>query len=357
MTDDARVPTLAELDPNLVEHLKAVAGGFVRGEVVPVLGAGANLCDRKAGGKWVEGRNLPNGSELSQWLVEEYDLKPDPDNPSKESAYATLDHTDLLKVSQYADLTSGERSLYNKLSEVFLPDYPIPSLHRFLAKHTPHPQLIVSTNYDDLMERALGEANVEYDLVRYLANGRDAGKFVHRTPDGEETVIDRPNTYVAANPEERTVVLKIHGTIVRGQKLQDSYVITEDHYIEYLSRANPSELIPATVLEALVNGSLLFLGYGMRDWNLRVMLHQILELRAGVGCPAWAVQHKVETFEGKLWSRRGVELHQYLLSDYVGGLELVLKAAAERAAEKAARKKAEAEAAALEEAALDEAIT
>jgi len=322
---------LSELDPDFAEHLGIVADAIVDGQVVPVLGAGANLCDRgpkgTPEGAWVDGKNLPNGAELSTWLAGEFTVK-------------VPDREDLVRVAQYANLTRGEGPLFEKLNKVFLQEtYDIPSLHRFLASlpewlaaqrepddTRPNTQLIVSTNYDDLVERALKDAGVEFHLVRYCANGPNQGLFVHEPPgDSEEVVIKKPNEYLDVDPDEHTVVLKLHGTIVRSSKTQDSYVITEDHYIEYLAHTNPSELFPAPILAKLVNSSFLFLGYGMRDWNLRVLLHRILDLRAGVGWQSWAVQKGVDKLDVKLWTPRQVDLHDHGLKEYVAGLKAALE--------------------------------
>ena len=302
------------------KHLRTVAKAILRGRVVPVLGAGANLCDRKPGEHWLRGSNLPSGAELSRWLADEFDCE-------------VPDRDDLVRVSQYADITNGEGALYSELREVFVGTYPIPSLHRFLADvpalmatggRDPRPQLIASTNYDDLVELALREQGVEFDVVRYVTNGPNQGLFIHERPDGGEQIIRVPNTYDDVDPDVRTVVLKIHGAVDREDESRDSYVITEDHYIEYLTRSNPSDLIPVKVLAKLVNSHMLFLGYGMRDWNLRVILHQILAMRQ-VEWQSWAVQHVVDELDEKLWQRRDVELHACGLSEYIVGLRATLK--------------------------------
>jgi hypothetical protein len=310
----------AQPDPEFAQHLRLVAKAVLKGSVVPVLGAGANLCDRAPDEPWTRGSNLPNGPELSLLLADEFDCD-------------VADRADLVRVSQYAELTTGEGPLYAQLREVFVQDCPIPSLHRALAAlpgwmasngRPLRPQLIVTTNYDDLVERALREADVEFDLVRYVAKGPRRGLFVHEQPDGTETLIAVPNEYDAVDPKQRTVVLKIHGTIDRDDEREDSYVITEDHYIEYLTRTNPSELIPIKVLDKLVNSHFLFLGYGLRDWNLRVILHRIWALRE-LGWTSWAVQDEVDRLDEKLWLTRQVELHQCRLGNYVRALSSTLE--------------------------------
>lgn len=132
---------LTRSDPEFARHLRQVAKAILRGNVVPVLGAGANLCDRAPGEPWTPGSNLPSGSELARLLADEFDCE-------------VPDRSDLVRVSQYADVTEGEGPLYAQLREVFVQECPIPSLHRFLAGlhgwmvdhgRQPRTQLIVTT--------------------------------------------------------------------------------------------------------------------------------------------------------------------------------------------------------------------
>jgi hypothetical protein len=290
---------------------------------VPVLGAGANLCDRTADQVFAPGANLPDGRELARWLARrlECDL-PDTD--------------DLLRVSQYADLTFGNGPLYRRLHELFdRDDYPIPTLHRFIArlpsrleerKLPRRHQLIVTTNYDNLLERALHEAGEGFDVVRYLTQGRDRGRFVHEPSDPQahdpqrgRHVIRAPRKYDAVSPKKRTVVLKIHGGFDHEDANRDSYVITENDYIDYLTHTSPGELIPAELLDKLINSHFLFLGYAMSDWNLRVLLHRIWALR-DLSWASWAIKLRVDAFEAKLWASRDVELREVRLAEYVRDL-------------------------------------
>jgi hypothetical protein len=117
--------------------------------LIPFLGTGANLCDRPDQAPWERGRFAPSGRELASALAERSRF-PDPDD------------RDLLRVSQYVDAILGERQLYRYLHAVFDADYPPTSLHRLIAclpallRARGRPQLVaLTTNYDDLLERAL----------------------------------------------------------------------------------------------------------------------------------------------------------------------------------------------------------
>jgi hypothetical protein len=226
-----------------------------------------------------------------------------------------------------------------KLREVFNVDYPLTPLHEFFAslpkvlreKGSISPyQLIITTNYDDVLERAFTDAGEPFDVVTYMADGEDSGKFFHRLPSGEENPIEKPNEYhllpilAAGRTVQRPVIFKIHGTVDRNEverdKVErDSYVITEDHYIDYLSRSDISNLIPKALVNKLRASHFLFLGYGLRDWNLRVILRRLWGERK-LSYKSWAIQLDPHPLDRVFWDKRDVEIHSVPLEKYIEAL-------------------------------------
>jgi hypothetical protein len=125
--------------------------------------------------------------------------------------------------------------------------------------------------------------------------------------------------------DERTVVLKLHGAIDRVDARSDSYVITENSYIEYLVGGDVGAQIPFSLLERMEDSHFLFLGYSMRDWNLRVILSRIWGAQQ-LDLKSWAVQREPATagarvVEDALWRDRGdVDLLYVSLSEYTDRL-------------------------------------
>jgi len=286
------------------------------GKVIPFLGAGANLCGRPETVDWRgEGgeRYLPSGSELADYLAEEF-------------AYPEGEPRDLVRVSQYVDLaTGGEAALFETLHSLFSRELAPNPLHAFLAELPARNrergarvpcQLIVTTNYDDALERAFDAAGEAVDIVYYAAEPDEPGRFVHISPDGERREIPRHTDYVGLSPEERTVILKIHGAIDRTDEGADSYVITEDHYIDYVARTNVSKLIPAALMARMRTSHFLFLGYGMRDWNLRVVLHYVWSQQVR-RFGSWAVQDRPDEIDERFWQRHRVEIVRARLEDWL----------------------------------------
>jgi SIR2-like protein len=185
--------------------------------------------------------------------------------------------------------------------------------------YPPRHQLIVTTNYDDLLERAFQTAGEPFDLVSYIAEGEQRGKFLHWPHQGEARLIEKPNEYRGLALDQRTVILKIHGAVDRLNPEQDSYVITEDHYIDYLTRTDISNLIPATLAAKLRRSHFLFLGYSLRDWNLRVILHRIWGAQK-LTYKSWAIQLDPQPLDQEFWRKRDVDILNVRLEDYVATL-------------------------------------
>ncbi|HEX5736268.1 MAG TPA: SIR2 family protein [Blastocatellia bacterium] len=300
----------------LDKHYDSVSTAIAEDEVIPFFGAGVNLCDRPDDLTWRPGcPYLPSGGELAEHLAEKYH-------------YSWSDKQDLARVSQYAAIMMGDGSLYKELRRLFIAKYEPTALHRFFAtlprirrqkNYATNGLLIVTTNYDDMMERAFKEAGEDYDLVTYVSEVNKPGRFWHLSPDGKVHIIDKPNKYRGLSLEKRSIILKIHGAIDRENSKRDSFVITEDNYIDYLARTDISNLIPATVAAELSDKHFLFLGYSLRDWNLRVLLHRIWREQAR-SFKSWAILLNAETYDQEFWRKREVDIYDLRLEDYIATL-------------------------------------
>ncbi len=288
--------------------------------VVPFLGPGANSSDRTEPWQDVDSAYLPDSEELAAYLA----LKLDPVSTP----------ADLANVSQSVSVAKGPGDLYMALRRALPSSHPPGSVHCFLASfptavHTlglsERYQLIVTTNYDDALERAFDEAEEPYDVAVYIARGRDKGRFVHVPHDGEPRVIADANGYAdfpidAFGRVERTVIMKIHGTVDRSRgsyPWRDNYVITEDDYIDYMSVGDIESIVPQQLLGKLRDYShFLFLGHAMRDWNLRVFLIRIFGERQQPNT-SWAIQREPSRLDDRFWQRIGVDLAAISLDEYV----------------------------------------
>jgi hypothetical protein len=305
------------------EHYRLVANRLMAGAVVPFLGAGVGLCGRPAEVPWELGRYLPSGKELAEYLARDID-------------YPAGEPFDLLRVCQYVDVKLGNGPLYEALHAVFDADYAPKPYHRLLASLPERIRTVrgeglassavhvTTTNYDSLLEQALRDAE-EYDLVTYMAEGPDKHRVRSYPPRRRATLITVANSYPELRCDKSPVVAKIHGAVGRRTDERDSFVITENHYIAYLSRADIPKLIPVNLATRMRKSHFLFLGYSLKDWNLRVILHRLWG-DEGLDFNSWAVQPHPDKIEERAWYRRGVELLDSRLEEYTEELERALTA-------------------------------
>jgi DNA-binding SARP family transcriptional activator len=234
----------------------------------------------------------------------------------------------LPRVAQYIAVMKGSGPLYDELHAMFQADLPPTPVHRFFAalppllreRGAPH-QLIVTTSYDLALERALLDAGEAFDVVSYLAAGRNRGKFCHVGPNGAGTLIEVPNTYATElSLEERTIILKLHGQVGNTEDREwESFVVTEDDYIEYLAQSEVASVVPVALGAKLRRSHFLFLGYTMADWNLRLLLHRLWGDQP-LSYRSWAVQPEPMPIEREFWRRRDVDVLEIPLERYVGAL-------------------------------------
>jgi hypothetical protein len=291
-------------------------------------GAGVNLTDRPPDEGFALGRYLPDAEELALDIAEKFDYPPD-----------WGDNKNLLRVSWYA-ARHKQRRFQQRMHSIFSADYPTTGMHEFFARlpgklaakgYHNRKQLIVTTNYDRVLERAFDDASEPYDLLTYIAyskDGREVGKFRYIPHGGEPVVVDNPRSFLLPIREdglERTIILKIHGAVDPDWH-RSSFVVTEDDYIDYLARINtPTYHIPKLLVEKMQDSSFLFLGYSLGDWNMRVLLNSIWSSQA-FSDESWAVMKVTAPWDEEYWQKHNVKLMKMSLAEYVAALDEQLEA-------------------------------
>jgi hypothetical protein len=297
-SETARPPSMGPGPP-----YELIRDRIAKRRVIPFLGSGASLLGRPDDAKWhsPESSFLPAAGELADYL-------------DKKSGYPSLSDRELTRVAQFFDGVAGRGGLDLELHEIFANRSQVPALHRMLA-HSHFP-LIITTNYDSLLEQAFEEENQPYHLVVYQTGSRklwfrEAGRTEVR--QSLANAIDLPLG-------KASVIFKMHGTAQQQPSDRESFVITEDDYIEFLTRMASKAAIPSIFGEPFRNSHFLFLGYGLRDWNLRVILHKIWSDWPQRRFQSWAIQHRAQPLEREFWSKRQLTIYEMNLTDFVAGL-------------------------------------
>ena len=178
------------------------------GRVVPLLGAGVNLCGRPVDGPWQQDTAICRAAESLLTT-----------SPLRSTIRALHD---LVRISQYVSVVMGDAPLYDELHDVFAAEYEPTPLHRFLAKlpsivrrHDPPPRLL-SAHRDDELRRCArkrirrgGENTIS---SRTSPTATSAGSS--STGHGRGSRRHRPaEQYGALSLERRTVILKVTGPL------------------------------------------------------------------------------------------------------------------------------------------------
>jgi hypothetical protein len=176
------------------------------------------------------------------------------------------------------------------------------------------------------LERAFTDAGERVDVFVYTSMGEgEQVKFWHFPPEGEPRPVVSANSYrgLLLNDDDalpRPAILKIHGAINRlGGR--DSWVISEDDYIRYLTDTTDiSSLVPWVLKRKLEESNFLFLGYSLRDWNVRAILQRIWDRQAESSYNSWAIQLHPDELDQESWRQRGARIIDVDLDTYVAGL-------------------------------------
>jgi len=246
-----------------------------------------------------------------------------------------LDSRGLAEVAQHLSLMS-ESELFEALRVVLTDGQPTET-HRFLASlpeqlrnaGAPDPyQMIVTANYDNALEQAFSDAGEMYDLAIYTTTrSRSQGRFVHVDENGESREAFPANLYSEfpiqdGNRLERPLIVKIHGAFSDRRLAaifpsDDNYVVTENDYIDFLPRGAGD--IPNQILQKLTRSHVLFLGYSLTDWNLRVFVQRVWP--DGFNNRTWAVRKATSPVEELFWDAiRKVQFVDSDIETYVSEL-------------------------------------
>jgi hypothetical protein len=125
-------------------------------------------------------------------------------------------------------------------------------------------QVIVTTNYDNLIEEAAEE--VGKTVIKVVCNCFDEshGQIADAFPDNLDNIVR----------ENKLIVYHLHGVLNNPASL----VLSRDDYVDFLvsfSKDKDNSMLPQYIHTALTNHPLLLLGYSMDDINFRVLVKAI----------------------------------------------------------------------------------
>lgn len=210
---------------------------------LPFLGAGASF------------PAVPLGSTIATEWAQEYNYPGD--NPKN-----------LIEVAQFLavqfDPLMPKEKILKQLRHLAPPDFDAFDEPHGLLADLPLP-IYLTTNYDDLMVRALKS--------RYRDARREFSRW-NPLIENEPSVFDNNFTPTVANP----VVFHLH-----GHTIAESIVLTEDDYLYFLANISRERVLPQVIRLVLARSTCVFIGYRLADWNFRVLFQGLRSYRmAGI---------------------------------------------------------------------------
>ncbi|PER19504.1 SIR2 family protein [Bacillus cereus] len=206
------------------ENMEKLIKKIRRGEVILWAGAGFSYYT-----------SLPTGNELANKIVEEMpaDYREEFENkslPEVSEEFVQMNHgskTELMKIlDENINIEHENIEYHKKLTEIL------------------QIKKIVTTNYDDLFEKAYGKRDI--------------------------SVIIKNSQVPLAN--KRVSLYKIHGDI----NDPDSIVLTKSDYNNFFSSSN-NEAVWTKIKTLMDEASILFVGYSLEDSNAQMMLNGVIE--------------------------------------------------------------------------------
>ena len=241
--------TLPEPAPIPATELQQVADAVRSGECTLFLGAGAHsLPPDGSSFTYVAADAPPRGAELSKTLA-----------AACGGDTAILgDLSDLRRISLYYERVKHSRpkliqQLFEEVQENRKPSPMLRALAELPFSH------VITTNFDNLFERALSQAGKDCEVSVYTAARK------------------HPKSPSRSVGPGRPFVLKIHGDFERERE-DPSIVVTEEDYITFVLRmrdADELNPVPLAVRAQLAQNPTLFIGYSLNDYNLRILFRAL----------------------------------------------------------------------------------
>ena len=240
----------------------------------------------------------------------------------------------LTSISSYYESKGERKDVWRRLYEVVATKEIPTRTHRLIAKaaklqlgvNTAEDYLIVTTNYDWLMEKALDELQVPYAVLwRNHGDGLIYSRFAN-LPADELTVLKRrneprtPGLAILKKTRSLAIVYKMHGCLYKDLKEQDDgLVVTDGDYVEFISQID--NIIPAHVGQLLGARQILFLGYSFSDWNVRSVYERAISRRGRAKDRDYAVTRSLSQFEQVYFENRDLVVIMAELKEFVDGIE------------------------------------
>lgn len=203
------------------ENIKKVREAIENNKLVVFIGSGVSL-----------NSEFPSWSGLINDFAEVLGVKTDKE----------LGTDDYLRIAQYFYNERGAKEYFDCINGKFNVKVPYNKIHEEILSM--NPVHIITTNYDDLIEQAIENSRLVYDVVC-------EDKDLPYTPNGH-------------------LLIKMHGDLKRK-----NIVLKEDDYLLYSQKF---KLIETFIKSLFVNHVVLFIGYSLQDIDLKLIIKWVKDI-------------------------------------------------------------------------------
>jgi hypothetical protein len=120
--------------------------------------------------------------------------------------------------------------------------------------------------------------------------------------------LDQRLTHPKTGEPSAPILFKMHGSIDRQDRKNDSFLITEEDYVDYLGR-DSGHYIPPYINGLMQGKNFLFLGYSLEDWNVRVILRKLLLATKAGDVRCWAIVRGRSDTEQRVWQTQNLNVY------------------------------------------------
>ena len=228
-------------------------------------------------GAGVGAPDLPSGRQLAEELLQMAGYVGEL-MPLAEAAQYYCQHCD-----------GGQRRRLMRFLRKRLLSCRYPTKAQRLVASIPYFKSIVTTNYDLLLDRALN--------VTPIVEDSDLAYWV----EGERQLV------------------KLHGCITRPNTI----VITKEDYAKFLAH-RLNGLLCSHLRSLMATRTVIFIGYGLDDYNFRVINEQVTDEVKGAQGQSYAVQLNPNIDDVEYWGKKGISIIAVTAEDFLSAIQLNL---------------------------------
>jgi hypothetical protein len=239
----------------------------------------------------------------------------------------------LATVAEYRERYLGSRERFLKQLHRSIEEQSqqatVPAVYEMIASMPVQP-MIVSVNYDHILEDCLTEAGKTFVVVSHIVrslNGQNDGKILVFREQGKNDIFPADKVDLK---QAKLIIYKPLGSPHLNNKCDpdleiDTVVITETDHLTFLGRLeNELTKIPTALNTLFRKYPLIFLGYALDVWHYRL----VMQVFQAVGesrrrSPSLAIRDPASAMEEIAWKRLAVDLIKMQPKDFASRMSSV----------------------------------